>query len=340
MRRSLNKLKILCNRDFPYNPLTSFSKFDNHIHTVHPPIDKKNMNTTFSPSECLNESNSSSVEFGSVLYSIYIVRHGCLLKFVINIIPILLKLPPPPPSPRFIGDRLDYELGVEEWAKISQPTSLKDPPLSNLGTKMALEMAEFMAELVHPNNKPLSMILSSPFLRCLQTINPTAEILSAEILVDDSLFEYGQTDVVLPTIRERSSYFPLINTVYESQFRPAVDEVAPSGAIERFGTAVKSLSTKYHGQNMCLVTHAAGCIAMVAALLECPLREVPAAAPCSIYRLDCCSMSGKFKLAEQFRGSTSHLSKMGKTFPWPLQTSVHGMEFLATGDTASWVVPG
>lgn len=235
------------------------------------------------------------------------------------------------------GDRYDYHIGPEAWNELCQESCISDPPLSALGHLMACETAGKYCSSVCPNGAVLGRIFSSPFLRCIQTIYPTAEALSLRVMLDDSLFEYGKTDVILPSTAERSRYFPLVDSTYVSQFKPDVSEIAPNGALERYGAAIKGLVANRleRKENICIVSHAAGVVAMVAALLDCAVREIPPAAPCSIYRIDY-TTEGKFVLAPDFQGTTAHLTMMGATKAWP-HRSDESDSFLAAGDMASWV---
>jgi len=67
---------------------------------------------------------------------------------------------------------------------INSPTGIpSDPPLSAHGTEQAREL---MAHLVKLDSK-IDRIYSSPFYRCLETINPTTEALDLNILVDNGI---------------------------------------------------------------------------------------------------------------------------------------------------------
>jgi len=67
---------------------------------------------------------------------------------------------------------------------ITSPTGIpSDPPLAAHGTEQAREL---MAHLIKLDPK-IDKIYSSPFYRCLETVNPTAEALDLGILVDNGV---------------------------------------------------------------------------------------------------------------------------------------------------------
>ncbi|RPB06212.1 phosphoglycerate mutase-like protein [Choiromyces venosus 120613-1] len=72
-------------------------------------------------------------------------------------------------------------------AMITSPTGIpSDPPLAAHGAEQAKEL---MAHLVKLDPK-VDRIYSSPFYRCLETINPTAEALDLGILADNGVGEW------------------------------------------------------------------------------------------------------------------------------------------------------
>ena len=133
------------------------------------------------------------------------------------------------------GDRLDFELGEEKWEEMSLLESRRDPPLSLLGEIMAHETGRAIeadiAKRRCDQTKPSStQVISSPFLRCIQTSNPIAGRLSGDVKIklDNSLFEVVYTDEKLPTSLERARYFPRIDTSYNSIFTPQISEQYPN----------------------------------------------------------------------------------------------------------------
>jgi broad specificity phosphatase PhoE len=240
------------------------------------------------------------------------------------------------------GDRFDFDMGWENWKEFCHPDCVHDPPLSDVGLVMAIDTASVLSSAVCPNGKKISKVLTSPFLRCIQTAHPTAAATRLPLCIEDSLFEVPFNDEPLPPPIERSKYFPQICTQYESAFRPANPESFPEGAISRYMTAARTLANRFSGENIVLVTHAAGVMSMVAALCRVEISAIPPAAPCGIYRLDLLPDTGShllmYTLATEFRGSVSHLRNSGKTTPWPIAGARQFDDsFLAAGSRPPWL---
>jgi transcription factor C subunit 7 len=65
---------------------------------------------------------------------------------------------------------------------ITSPTGIaSDPPLAAHGTEQAKELTAHLVKL----DPKIDRIYSSPFYRCLETINPTAEALDLQVLADN-----------------------------------------------------------------------------------------------------------------------------------------------------------
>ena len=240
------------------------------------------------------------------------------------------------------GDRFDFNIGKEEWRKVAQ--RLNDPPLSDLGMQQVGELGNFFKSMAckasETNKSAISRIITSPFLRCIQTSNPIAGALGLPIQIDHSLWEVIWTNENMPTLEERAAYFPRIDLTYTSIFRPEVDEEYPTGAMERFGETAKTITEKFAGESCVLVTHAAGVVAIVASLLKCRICDIKPASPCCLYRLDRESVTSPWTLSSEFDGTTSHLSELGVTNKWPdplNESDEFGLKFIHAGNSPSWV---
>ena len=261
------------------------------------------------------------------------------------------------------SDRLDYEMGIERWKDLSNPEWIFDPPLSDLGTAMALETAAAVNAISLPNGKPITKVISSPFLRCIQTANPIAGKLDLPILLDDCLFEIPCGREPLPGPADRRRYFPRVSTEYVSTFRPQGHEIFPQDCLDRCGAASIALANRFPGENIVIVTHAASVVATVACLTRTIGGNIPPAFPCGIYSLDlvagaeeeeaigtadvtpatativraanaCCVH--RYVLSSEFSGSIKHLSRLGSTAAWPLPKNPHGAMFI--GAETNWLV--
>ena len=234
------------------------------------------------------------------------------------------------------GDRFDFDVGKEVWEGVAQ--SINDPVLSDLGRKQAEQTARV---IFAASKHPITRVVTSPFVRCLETANPIAGLAGAPILIDESLFEVVYTKEEFPPLSNRARYFPRISLDYCSGPRPAVDESFPKQAMVRYAEAARTLASKFSGENIVLVTHAAGVSAIVAALCRITVREVGPVSPASIFCLSLAGEGGDYSIVPGFNGIISHFEQpMGKTLPWPRDsdtTDEWGGGWIKEGETAAWL---
>jgi broad specificity phosphatase PhoE len=211
-----------------------------------------------------------------------------------------------------------------------------------LGHRQARETGRFLdslfaAEGIDANNVTL---LSSPFLRCIQTSNEllaefhatsgdVAETVS--IKPEYSVFEYdlkgrGKYHRSLPSMSERKCYFPRLDENHKSLFTPSLPEDV-EGFLERCQKSVEHLNQSYPYETdsdraIIIVSHAAGCVGLAKAASGRTLQEINAAPPCGIYRLSRTSNSDvweidHFSKRDGMNGYSKHISDMGEsTIPW------------------------
>ncbi len=230
------------------------------------------------------------------------------------------------------GDRWDYS--HPEWKETAERKG--DPSLSTLGHRQAREVGQYLDKLfVKEGIKAEDItLISSPFLRCVQTSN---ELLSefrhcgdvAETVLikpEYSVFEFDLYDHrlhdSLPSVAERKNYFPRLDISHESTFIPKVPE-SVDDFLKRCDDAMEHLD-RVHGSTpvLIVVTHAACCIGFVKAAAKMRLQEINPAAPCSIYRLTRSKESVSWEIDHHTKengmnGFTGHLSDIGEhTIPW------------------------
>jgi len=236
------------------------------------------------------------------------------------------------------GDRYDFDIGKPAWELLAQ--TLNDPVLSDLGKQQATQMA--LAIKTASGEKLLTRVLTSPFIRCIQTADPLAGQFDTELQIDNSLFEVVYTTEEFPALTNRAHYYPRVSLKYISEPRPAVDETFPQGAMDRYGMAAQVLAKKFPGETIAMVTHAAGVSAIVASLCNITVREVGPVFPASIFCLEKQQSSGFYRILPEFNGSVDHLSQpMGKTLSWPRPSDCSddwGQQWINCGETASWVL--
>lgn len=239
------------------------------------------------------------------------------------------------------GDRFDFDVGAAEWEKVAQ--AINDPCLSDLGRIQAQETGA----AIFSRDKKISRVISSPFLRCIETSNPIAGHAGCKICLDDSLFEVVLTNEIHPSPGSRSLYFPRIDLEYVSEPRPQADEAFPSAAMARYAAAALRLVNKFPDEHIVICSHAAGVSAIVACLTGVKVRELPAVAPAALWcldRVDAASASAhpSYTLVKGLEGSVDHFSlPLGKTLPWPRESDGNdtwGLAWIEVGDKAPWLL--
>ncbi len=193
------------------------------------------------------------------------------------------------------GDRYDFSLGKEEWERIAQRPI--DPCLSqDVGSAQVVDLHAYFSKLkIDEPELRISKVLTSPFLRCIQTSNPIAVAYDTPLNVENSLWEVVFTDAVMPPLTERACYYPRIDINYKSCFQPDPVEPFPEAALERYGAAAISIENRFMNNSsddaesepgIVICTHAAGVVAIVSALMKVPVSELNPAIPCGLYRLE------------------------------------------------------
>jgi len=242
------------------------------------------------------------------------------------------------------GDRYDFDIGMPVWNE----TALRshDPPLSlDVGQAQVLDMLDHFRALREAEpDLQITKVLTSPFLRCINTSHPIAAAWDAPLLIENSLWEVSAQGETMASARERACYFPRIDITYESLFRPAPDETFPRGCLERYSRAAYAIEEKFLSPGperqpaIAVCTHAAGVITIVASLLRVSMDDINPATPGALYRLDRVSSTAPWTLhaesglasadgvCDQKGAQVSHLQlsrslpKQSKTGAWPVRT--------------------
>ena len=253
--------------------------------------------------------SSSSSSSNSTTSTIYLIRHG---------------------------DRFDY--ANPEWLEDAkrQGNLLTDPPLSALGHLQARETAQALKQCI----EKADCILSSPYLRVIQTAVPTSETLGVPISIEQGLSEAHATPGdVLPTPSQRFAYFPHIHLDYTKslvEIEPTPGYTCPKTGhpceafagkyCQRIEKLAQKLQETYRGQTVLCFSHAAS-VALVAALLKCPLEGLKLA-PCGIYQLvrHNADDDGPWQMVRNGGSNEAYVSQNSPTtFPWGYGTK-HFME--------------
>mmetsp|Transcript_56497 Transcript_56497/g.113156 ORF Transcript_56497/g.113156 Transcript_56497/m.113156 type:complete len:300 (+) Transcript_56497:22-921(+) len=256
--------------------------------------------------------------------NLFLVRHGARLDFV----------------------RPEWKLEAEELGH-----EFRDPPLSILGHRQARETAAYISVL--PDHEKPARLLTSPFLRVIQTAAPTADALGLPLEVEEGLAETHYIPNRLPSPAERFPYFPQLKPTSLSALLPSTDELDfatglpsesfPRGYLNRQLLFAPILSKIVDGSNVCCFSHAAS-VALVAALLLRPSSEdlndaekdqsgilaaseetqrhkdlstVGAFAPCGIYHLRAKGGGAPWELVRSGGTNEPYVTENHpSTFPW------------------------
>jgi len=249
------------------------------------------------------------------------------------------------------GDRFDY--ANPSWAANAKANGalVTDPPLSALGHVQATETAAYVSQRTrllyrdgNGNKKDeeeegisnstavprhgVSKILTSPYLRVIQTAVPTANALGLPLSIEWGLAEAHATPGmgILPLARERFAYFPQIDPSYESlQVVKSTSgcychrtghpcEAFAGRFVQRMQAFAQTLESQYYGETVVCFSHAAS-TALVAAMLKCSLRE-PQFAPCGVYELQR-KGKGPWELLRSGESNQPYVSENSSTtYPW------------------------
>ena len=230
------------------------------------------------------------------------------------------------------GDRLDFELGEENFNDMF-PMQKNDSPLSELGHKQAAHVTELLKDDItnfHPTSQ--FRILSSPFLRCIQTALPIAKELGEHINVDVALNEANILgDINLPTVMERN--ISELSIDYDSTFVPFPDETFPVGCLHRcVGIHHHLIKDRYSSDSLIIVTHGAFVVGVAAVLLQCNVTDITPASPAGLYKFVRHADSSQWECVFQ----SKMLEDIGLTKPWPVEPHGHSGTFMYHGDNSEW----
>lgn len=226
------------------------------------------------------------------------------------------------------GDR--YNWLDKDWSrKVVMCGGLaNDSPLSPIGHQMARDTALYLQDV------RVDSILSSPYLRAIQTSVPFAEQKNLPICIEQGLSEVHHIPELLPSATKRYLYFPHIDLDYNSLHIPVAsgsiinstfdkpEEKFPEEYFERMLKVANVLQKHALGKTIICVSHAAS-VALIAALLECNLEDIPGDKNCDeSQRTDMFAPVGVYHLRKEGRekwrlisnGSTNkHVTRSDQT---------------------------
>jgi broad specificity phosphatase PhoE len=222
------------------------------------------------------------------------------------------------------GDRFDRETGGwdgearwwpagdKESHVASHGANAHDPPLSSLGMRQAMEVGQWLS--AKDDVPPIAKVLTSPYIRTIQTAAPLAAQLDLKLLLEDGIAEGTPNRGGVPGLpmpAERFPYMPCIETDYKPVVPLARDyeEGYPESFFNRVISAADRIEAVHcvPGTSIVLVSHAATVVTVVACFLGVSVSEVPPAGPASIYQLRRRSPGEKWTM--EVSASNDHLSE-------------------------------
>ncbi|CAE8624700.1 unnamed protein product [Polarella glacialis] len=170
----------------------------------------------------------------------------------------------------------------------------------------------------------IEVILSSPYLRTLQTAQPLAHASGLSIKLEDGLSELGHAPDIIEAAASRFGYFPEIDLSYTSLHSVEVserDEQYPLLYLRKILRLAQQLPQKCAGQTVACFSHAAS-VAMVAALTDVTLLEAGKFAPCGIFKLVCEEGATVWTIVQHGSDNSAHCKDdASTTYPWGFSDS-------------------
>lgn len=230
------------------------------------------------------------------------------------------------------GSRHDFTR-KDEWAAACGRLGLEpsDPPLSALGHEQARQAAAVLAA------RGVNAILSSPYLRAIQTAVPLAHALAAPIFVEPAIAEWGQNPSLVPRASQRVAVYPEVDDTYVPLLCLEQFEIGATTGVEDdveylrrmlyAAAALSSETSPYCGKTVALFSHGAS-VSLVAALTNQPSLEAAGLfAPAGIYELSSDNAGKTWRIIARGDDNTAHISTNHPgTFPWGFKHSLLGME--------------
>lgn len=223
------------------------------------------------------------------------------------------------------GARYDYA-NKEEWKASCARLGLEaeDPPLSALGHEQARETAAALVrEGVH-------VILSSPYLRVIQTAQPLAHALGLHIAIENGLAEFHHKPRRIPPPSSRVASMPEVDDLHEPLLAVcATDEYGEEPVLDYFRRMLyvaRAVPQAHAGKVVACFSHAAS-VSLVGALTgAATLREAGTFAPCGIWKLVSDDDGASWQVVARGDDNTGHVKRNDPTtYPWGFEHARSGL---------------
>lgn len=156
------------------------------------------------------------------------------------------------------GNREDFQ--SPGWARTAERPY--DPALSADGETQAREVGRSL------RSEPVDCILTSPFLRTIQTARHIADALDLPVCLEPGIGEILPDIQAMPALlsrEEQARKFPRIDWSYNAAGRLSYPESSDAGHNRAAATA-QALTVRFHGKNLLMVTHGAPVVGIVKGL--------------------------------------------------------------------------
>ncbi|GAB5355714.1 hypothetical protein AAMO2058_000229200 [Amorphochlora amoebiformis] len=225
------------------------------------------------------------------------------------------------------GDRMDRGIDKEseEWQKLN-PTN-EDTPISYIGRKQAEDTGEFLMKEVDPSN---AILISSPWLRCMQTSRPFAVLSKIPEFLDPAFGEGAEFCThASPDHSIKSDFKGLVDKSY----KPLLDGKAPKTDMTNVAEALIKRFGYKSGRSIIIFSHADPCIYLAAALTGKKSIEMNVASPTAMWTLEQPAEGKPYNVVQN--GRIDHLSIYGQTKPWH-----HDHDMVKKWRALGWPPPG
>jgi len=218
------------------------------------------------------------------------------------------------------GDRHDYANPSWKTTVEAMGGRPRDPPLSELGRRQAAAFGAAAAAALAARGGSVE-VYSSPYLRCLQTLEPLADAVDATLTIEPGLAEIQHATKNVAAFQERFAYFPRLEA--GAADRTAGVEGWPveyMGRIARFakalGARADALLDSPGPSTVVLGSHAAS-VALVSAVLGDELTVDAKMAPCGAYVLARDAAGEPWTLLRSGASNAPYVTEnAATTFPW------------------------
>lgn len=166
------------------------------------------------------------------------------------------------------GARIDNGQDSDRhWLQKAGHGRRNDAHLSKSGHEAASELAAELVRIHRRDGIHVDHIVSSPFVRCIETANAVAQALNVKIKVEPGIAEVGSSSSQMASQTEVQEQFPLVDVNY----RPVMTRQAlpksewSDGAAARRSAAVAKNVQSRLGGTILFVGHGASCLGLVQA---------------------------------------------------------------------------